>query len=276
MLISRFPLSSEQLELLLAFEKSKGLSELAQMMGRDSSVVSRQLQKLVEDYPVLTKEKGKWVISQLGLRINEITSKEIIEYEKALNIKSLKTYSTKNSALVIINAQKGLLNAKVARSNPKAESNIKKLMVHWRENEGQLIHVQHLSENAESLFYKEAPTSGFMTELSPEKGELIIKKMKSSSFTETNLQEYLDQKQLTNLVLVGFTANECIEATAKDAFEKGFNTTVVGDATALFDFVGHDNKIYKAEKIQDLVLANINALYARIETTVHILANNSY
>jgi nicotinamidase-related amidase len=38
-------------------------------------------------------------------------------------------------------------------------------------------------------------------------------------------------------VLVGFTANDCIEATARDSFEKGFNTYVVGDATAMFDFV---------------------------------------
>lgn len=271
MSISRFPLSSEQLELLLTFEKAKGLTELAQMMGRDASVISRQLQKLVEDFPVLNKEKGKWTITPLGLKINEITLKNIIDYESAFNIKTPKKYSMKDSALIIINAQKALLNAKAARSNVKAESNIQKLMKHWRDNKAPVIHVQHLSDNAESLFYKENPAADFMTEFAPEKNELVIKKFKSSSFTDTNLQAHLDQNQICNLILIGFTANECIEATAKDAFEKGFNTTVVGDATAMFDFVGHDNKIYKADKIHDLVLANINALYARVEMTSGLL-----
>lgn len=272
MTTKRFPLNSEQLELLLAFEKANGLVELSQMMGRDSSVISRQLQRLVEDYPVLSKEKGKWVITALGLKVNDITLRNIAAYEIALNIKQLKTYSIQNSVLLVINAQKGLLNAKAERSNPKAENNIKKLMNRWREHKGHVIHVQHLSENAESLFYKESPSSDFMQELSPEGNELIIKKMKSSSFTETNLQEHLDQNQICNLLLVGFTANECIEATAKDAFEKGFNTIVIGDATAMFDFVGHDKKIYKADKVHDLVLANINALYAKVDMTEQVLA----
>ncbi|MFZ4715682.1 MAG: isochorismatase family protein [Bacteriovoracaceae bacterium] len=266
-------MSSEQLELLLAFEKSNGLSELSKVMGRDLSVISRQLQKLAEEYPVLTKEKGKWMMSPLGFQINEITTRNILEYQKAFNIKSARTYSAKDSVLVVINAQIGLLNAKSDRSNLKAEDNIKKLILHWRHSQANVIHIQHWSENPDSLFYKDSPTSNFLAELAPHKNELVIKKSKSSSFTETNLQESLDQNNLCNLILVGFTANECIEATAKDAFEKGYNVVVAGDATAMFDFVGHDNRVYKAEKIHDLVLANINALYAKVENTDLILSN---
>jgi nicotinamidase-related amidase len=273
MLISRFPMSSEQLELLLAFEKSNGLAELSQMMARDSSVISRQLQRLAEDYPVLTKEKGKWTLSPLGVKINEITVKNIAEYQKAFNLKSPQSFSVKDSALLVINAQKGLLNTKVDRSNPKAETNIQNLVKFWREGKGKVIHVQHLSENTESSFYKDAPSSDFLSGFVPNKDEFVVQKSKSSSFTGTKLHDFLDQNNLCNLILVGFTANECIEATAKDAFEKGFNVVVVGDATAMLDFVGHDNRVYKAEKIHDLVLANINALYAKIETTDHILSN---
>ncbi len=42
----KFPLDSNQLELLLAFHTAGSLSELANLMHKDISVVSRGLQKL--------------------------------------------------------------------------------------------------------------------------------------------------------------------------------------------------------------------------------------
>ncbi len=56
----KFSLNSDQLELLLAFENAKGLGHLAELMARDPSVVSRNLQRIAEDYPVLIKVKGHW------------------------------------------------------------------------------------------------------------------------------------------------------------------------------------------------------------------------
>ncbi|MBK7962468.1 MAG: hypothetical protein IPK04_15535 [Bdellovibrionales bacterium] len=53
----KLPLNSDQLELLLAFENTKGLGHLAEVMARDQSVVSRNLQRIAEDYPVLKKVK---------------------------------------------------------------------------------------------------------------------------------------------------------------------------------------------------------------------------
>ena len=54
----RFPLSSEQCELLAAFEDAGSLAELAKLMAKDVSVVSRNLQSLSES-GVLEKVNGR-------------------------------------------------------------------------------------------------------------------------------------------------------------------------------------------------------------------------
>jgi nicotinamidase-related amidase len=267
----KFPLTSDQLELLLLFERHKGLAELAKAMGRDSSVISRQLQKLASEFPVIAKEQGKWVLTAVGKTINEVTARVIEEYQSSLLIKRTQLHLVDKAALVIINAQEALFSNKFERSNPSAENNIKALLDFWRKKKGVIIHVKHTSNESTSIFYKDSKTVNFLKDLAPEKGELVIEKLKSSAFTDTDLLKMLDQYSINQIALVGFTANECIEATAKDAHEIGIESFVIADATAMFDFLGQDRKLYKAEKIHELVLANIGSLYSTIEMTRNIL-----
>jgi nicotinamidase-related amidase len=269
----KFPLSSEQLELLLLFEQHKGLTELSKAIGRDSSVVSRQLQKLASEFPVLSKEQGKWVLTPVGKAINEVSLRVIYEFENTLGIKRSQLHSLNKTALVVINAQEALLCSKFERSNPFAENNIRALLDFWRNNKGIVIHIKHTSFEESSLFHKNSKTVNFLNDLAPYDGEIVIEKLKSSAFTETELLKVLDRHKIEQIALVGFTANECIEATAKDAHEAGIESIVIGDATAMFDFLGQDRKIYKANKMHDLVLANIGSLYSVIEKTQNLLAS---
>jgi nicotinamidase-related amidase len=263
----KFPLTSEQLELLIAFEQNGALSKLAEYMGKDQSVVSRQLQKLGEDCPVIEKVSGKWTITPLGMKINELTTRVVTEYEKNLAGEVNHSFSWECSTLVVVNAQKALLTSIAQRSNLNAEKNIQALLSYCRARNGKIIHVQHVSENPHSDFFIESPLAQFITEISPRKNELVIQKKHASSFSNTQLENVLKDQVNSTLVLAGFTANDCIEATARDSFERGFNTYVVADGTAMFDFVAHDRKLYRAEKIHELVLANIGLRYGQVENT---------
>jgi len=84
---------------------------------------------------------------------------------------------------------------------------------------------------------------------------LVIEKLKSSAFAETALLKELNRRSVESVVLTGFTANECIDATARQSAEFGFQTIVVGDATASFDIQGHDGKLYRADLVHKLTLA---------------------
>lgn len=61
-----FALTSEECELLGAFESCGSMAELAKRVGKDVSVVSRQFQRIAEIAPALEKNGGKWRLTELG------------------------------------------------------------------------------------------------------------------------------------------------------------------------------------------------------------------
>ncbi|MNK97251.1 Peroxyureidoacrylate/ureidoacrylate amidohydrolase RutB [compost metagenome] len=271
-----FLLSSDQLELLLAFEDSKGLAALAESMGRDPSVISRGLLRIAEEHPVLVKVRGKWELTPLGRETNELTRNSIASYKSLLSktaqSQKPKKYSSNKSLLLIVNAQVGLLDAtQLGRNNSDAEKNISNLLNHWRKNKRPVVHVKHVSDNPSSMFFRSSAGSEILPELLPLAGELILEKTKSSAFTETSLENQLKQLEPEEILLVGFTANECIDATARDASTLGFTSYVVGDATAMFDVRDPLGKLMKAERVHKLTLANINAFYAKVIQTSEVM-----
>lgn len=274
----KFLLTSDQLELLLAFEGSRGLNHLAEMIGRDPSVVSRNLQRIAEEHPVLKKIKGRWELTPLGSQVNEQT-RSYLKNHTELFLASVQSKTKKDltlledSILVIINAQKGLIDlTQEGRNNSEAENNIFKISKKWRSRNRRVIHVKHISNNPESAFFLNSTGADFLDSIKPQDEEAIVEKTKSSAFTNTNLESLLNKENCLNLFLVGFTANDCIDATARDAAAIGFTTFVVGDATATFDLRDSSGKLIKAERMHKLILANINSFYAKVINTADILS----
>lgn len=70
---NRFLLSSDECELLLEFESCSSLRDLAVRIGRDHSVVTRSLKRIFDRHPVVEKKSGKWVLTDLGRKINDTT-----------------------------------------------------------------------------------------------------------------------------------------------------------------------------------------------------------
>jgi nicotinamidase-related amidase len=272
-----FPFSSDQLELLLAFEESQGLAELAQRMAKDPSVVSRNLQRVAESGPVLAKVRNRWELTPLGQKINSRTREflkgiatELAEQER--KNQPTEAYESARALLVVINAQNGLLLPhSQQRNNSRAEQNIALLLKKWRTSGRPIAHIKHVSDNPDSLFYRHSLNADFLPLLEPLPDEFIIEKSKSSAFAATSLGSLLEKEEITTLVLSGFTANECIDATARSACDLGFNTFVVGDATAMFDVTDQNGKLLAAERMHQLILANLNALFAKVLETRQLI-----
>jgi nicotinamidase-related amidase len=281
----KFPLSSDQLELLLAFESNDSLGRLSESMCKDPSVVSRNLQRLAEDLPVLAKIKGRWQLTPLGRQVNELTKdhlnhlSDLLFQSRPSSLKLQKPYLSDRALLLIINAQMGLLDPSLGdRNNQSAENNIHKLLLSWRKQKKPIIHVKHVSDNPASTFYLRSTGTQFIPLLMPAESEPVIEKKKSSAFHGTSLADDLQANGIDTLIITGFTANECIDATAKQASDLGFTTYVIGDATAMFDISGPDGKLYKAERVHRLTLANLHALFAKVldtETLLKDLTNDS-
>ncbi|KAL3419779.1 isochorismatase hydrolase [Phlyctema vagabunda] len=72
-------------------------------------------------------------------------------------------------------------------------------------------------------------------EPSLENGDVVVSKhWGSSSFSNTDLDYQLKQRDITHLVMAGLVSNTCLESTARYAYELGYSITMLKDATAGF------------------------------------------
>jgi hypothetical protein len=133
----KFLLNSDQLELLLAFEICGSIAHLAKQQLRDPSVISRQLAKISEIFPVIRKKDGRWKLTDLGMQINVCTRESLAAQRKVLGQTEKELGQPTNlfakdlecTALVLIGVQMGFEDPSWgARNQVNADQNIESLM----------------------------------------------------------------------------------------------------------------------------------------------------
>lgn len=74
-----------------------------------------------------------------------------------------------------------------------------------------------------------AQNSAIVPELTPETGELVLRKNVPSAFFGTSLAAWLAQRAVHTLVVAGATTSGCVRASVVDAMQYGFRPLVVSD-----------------------------------------------
>jgi len=70
-------------------------------------------------------------------------------------------------------------------------------------------------------------------ELKPKEGDQVVTgKCTLCGFNNTDLEKIIKEANIKNVVIGGFLTNFCVESTARTAYDKGYNVTVIKDATA--------------------------------------------
>ena len=75
----------------------------------------------------------------------------------------------------------------------------------------------------------------FIDELQPQVGEVVIDKPGYGAFYLTDLEGVLIGRNIRQLVLCGVTTEVCVHSTLREAVDRGYRCTTVGDATAASD-----------------------------------------
>lgn len=81
---------------------------------------------------------------------------------------------------------------------------------------------------------EERDCSAVIDELAPEPGELILEKYGYGAFHDTDLAARLRAMGVGALFVTGTVTQICVEETAREAFHRGFPTTLVEDAVSSF------------------------------------------
>ncbi len=75
------------------------------------------------------------------------------------------------------------------------------------------------------------PGSDFVAELRPRPGEVIIPKPGKGAFYATRLQQELQTRGITHLLLTGVTTEVCVQTTMREANDRGYECLLVEDGT---------------------------------------------
>lgn len=75
----------------------------------------------------------------------------------------------------------------------------------------------------------------FIDALQPQAGEVVIDKPGYGAFHRTGLEDVLIGRHTRQLILCGVTTEVCVHSTLREAVDRGYSCTTVGDATAASD-----------------------------------------
>ncbi len=101
--------------------------------------------------------------------------------------------------------------------------------------------------------------SVLVPELGAQKEDLFITKHSWGAFIRTDLHDQLQRYDITQVVIAGIATSLGVESTARQAFELGYNVTLVTDAMTDVDYEAHTNscsrifpKLGECGTVQDL------------------------
>ena len=70
--------------------------------------------------------------------------------------------------------------------------------------------------------------------VAPQAGELVVNKTSSGTLNSTMLDQTLRNMGVASLLICGVTTDVCVETTARDAADRGFDVTIAADACTAF------------------------------------------
>ena len=179
-------------------------------------------------------------------------------------------------ALIIIDMQQGMLpSVTPARNNPTAEEHIARLLANWRRFGWPIVHVKHRSSSPLSPFWPHQSGFEFQAAFEPQSNELVIEKKVPDAFLLTHLPQWLRERAIDQLIVVGVSTNISVESSARTASNLGFKVSVVSDATFAFDKTDYSGCHRCAADVHAMSLANLASEFASIVTTQDILSSLS-
>jgi len=153
------------------------------------------------------------------------------------------TLKPETCGLLVIDAQVYFATPNGRAFQPAATAVVPRIqrLVHlWRERGFKVAFTRHCHEGPHDLgmlgrFFKDyirhdEPDSSLVPELTPLPSEPVFQKATYDAFFGTDLQGWLQQEGLTQVLIAGMLTQLCCETTARAAFVRGFEVYVVADA----------------------------------------------
>jgi nicotinamidase-related amidase len=154
-----------------------------------------------------------------------------------------------NVALLVIDLQKGIVGMPVAHPIADVVNNAARLADAFRSHglPVVLINVDATAPGRaeQSRRVTEFPTgwTDLVPELNRQPSDHVVTKRTWGAFTNTDLEKYLRERGVTQVIVVGVATSAGVESTARHAHELGFNVVLAVDAMTDMNADAHHNSI---------------------------------
>ena len=162
-----------------------------------------------------------------------------------------------NTAVLIMDYQNDVLTHIPEERRKPLIQNVVRILEAARQAGIEVIHVANIFRegypeiNDKNRIFREVKAKGMYqdgssgaaihSEVSPQKGEILIIKHRASAFHDTDLETILKNKGITQLFLIGVATEGCVLSTARQATDLDYSVVVISDGCA-----DPDNEIHEA------------------------------
>ncbi len=153
------------------------------------------------------------------------------------------------TALVVIDLQRGIIGFPVAHPIEVVLKNASVLANAFRRNGLPVVLVNVTggapgrTEQAPRMRDFPPDFAELIPELNQQPGDHLVTKQTWGAFTNTDLEQYLKERDVTHIVVVGVATSFGVESTARFAHELGFNVTLAVDAMTDMNADAHENSV---------------------------------
>lgn len=172
----------------------------------------------------------------------------------------METKTTKR-ALMIVDVEPCFLNDETERILPLIENEVRKggydifVIGEYTKN----ANMRDSKEKRSWKYHHDKPSpyektvANIRRKLPVSKLHSVVKSTRSLFGNTSELAKYLAQKKITDITIVGVETHECVLATAFDAMDSDFKTTVLESCVASKDVMNHEAgiRILRAMRLTD-------------------------
>ncbi|MET0235290.1 MAG: cysteine hydrolase family protein [Kibdelosporangium sp.] len=177
-------------------------------------------------------------------------------------------------ALIMIDVQRGFDSPFFGeRNNPGCEANIRSLVTAWQDAGQPIVVVRHDSVQPDSPLRPGTPGNDFKPELDGVNPALLFGKSVHSAFHgSVDLEKWLRDRGIEDIVVIGIQTNFCVETTSRVGGNLGFKVKMAIDATHTFDATTPDGALVTADELARATAANLHSgSFAEVTTTKAVL-----
>jgi len=145
----------------------------------------------------------------------------------------------------------------------QAGQKAKEALEYFRSCNLPVIHIQHISARSGATFFLPGTAGAEIHPcVAPLPGETVITKNYPNSFRDTVLLEQLLSLGIERLAIAGMMTSMCVDATARAAFDLGFQNVLLHDAMANPNLSFNGTSI-PAVQVHGAFLAALGSVYGR-------------